>query len=218
MNTDFTGAVRGLIKQELNAIHTSLPATVIRVKGNDLDVQPLVNLYRSGTHRKLPIVYSVPFMSPRTKKAGIQWEVEIGDKVLLMVVEMSIDNAMVTKGNNVVNSEDGRAFNLSDAIAINGFFSETENKPLPKDVGLQVKYDKQTITIKKNGDIEVGGKNLKKLITEDFKSIYNNHVHGYIPTGSTTAIPTTSPMKSVAESTLPSVITALELTKKTKVE
>lgn len=200
MSKNFTNVIRGLINQEVNAIHTALPAKIIRTDGMNVDVQPLVNIFANGTHRQLPVIYSVPFMPPRTAKAGIQWNPEIGDKVLLMVMEMSIDNLMVGKGSNIVNSEDGRKFDLSDAVAISGFLNDVENKPLPKTDGIQIKYDKQTITIKKNGDIELGGgKVLSNLLTEHFKLALDTHTHNFPAINGAS---TTPPLYTVVETPL----------------
>jgi len=162
-------------------------------------------------------------MPPRTLKAGIQWNPEKGDKVLLMVMELSIDNLMVGKGDGVVNSQDGRNFDLSDAVAISGFLNDTENKPLPKEDGLVINYDDQKITIKKNGDIEIGGDSVKKLVNEEFKSVFEGHKHAYIDTIATTATPTftTAPSKDLLP-LVPAVlidgITSNQLTSKTKAE
>jgi len=49
MSKSFTKAVNGLINQAINDIHTALPAKVVRVNGMNIDVQPLVNLYKNGT-------------------------------------------------------------------------------------------------------------------------------------------------------------------------
>ena len=145
---EFSKVVKDMIKAEVEQIHTSLPAIVERVDGMNVDVQPLVNIFRNGTHRKLPIIHGVPFQAPRVKRCGIQWNPEKGDKVLLLVSEVSIDNLMVSKDNSIVNSEDGRAFDLSDAVAITGFQNESENAPLPADEGLRINFDDQKIVIK----------------------------------------------------------------------
>ena len=190
----FSTTMKNMIRSEISEIHTALPATIINVKGMDVDVQPSVMLYQNDTHRKLPVIYSVPFMCPHTNNAGIKWNPQIGDNVLLLCCEMSIDNIMVSTGNNLVQSEDGRKFDLADAVAINGFQKASENLPLPPTDVLQITGDKQTITIKKNGDIELGGGVLvQSLATSAFVKtiapIINGIAPGTIPLDPTTGEP-----------------------------
>ena len=119
-------------------------------------------------------------------------------------MEVSIDNLMVSKTDDVVNSEDGRCFDLSDAIAVAGFQSEADQKPLPVEDGIQLHYDKQTITIKKNGDIEIGGTAVQALVNESFLTAYDQHTHSSPAGGSTgvpvvTSLPTHKTSKTKAE-------------------
>jgi hypothetical protein len=203
MSKSFTGAIRGLINQEIEAIHTALPAKVVRVDGMNIDAEPLVNLFKNGTHRILPTIYSVPFMPPRMKKCGIQWNPEVGDKVMLLVMELSIDNLMVGSGSSVVNSEDGRRFDLSDAVAISGFLNDSENKPIPSTDGIKVFYEDQSITIKKNGDIVIGGGAVTQaLLTEAFKLAMEAHTHPIIPPVAPSTVPTITGLPTILPETV----------------
>lgn len=199
---DFTTALRGLIKQEIRNIHTALPATIINVRGMDVDVQPLVQLYQNGNHRKLPIIYSVPYQCPQTINGGLRWNPTIGENVLVMCCEMSIDNLMEGDGKTVVKSEDGRSFDLSDAVVINGFLNSTQNLPVDPTVGVELTYGEQTVTIKKNGDIVLGSGVAQSLLTEAFKTALETHTHPVVPPVPPATIPVITGFPTIAPETV----------------
>ncbi len=56
---------------------------------------------------------------------------------------------------------------------------------------ITVENDNNKITLKANGDIEIGGSGLKKLMTESMITAYNTHVHSGVTVGAgSTGVPT----------------------------
>ena len=67
------------------------------------------------------MIYNVPVLFPRSRKAAVTFPLEKGDTVLLVFAERSLDE-WIEKGGNKVSPEDPRRHDMSDAIAIPGCF------------------------------------------------------------------------------------------------
>ena len=184
MSLGFTETIQKIIQHTLESVHTSLPARIVEINEKDVDVQPTVALYRAGGNIELPVISNVPIMFPQTSKGGIQWELAVGDTVLLVFSEGSIDSWMAGDG-SVVKAQNGGRYQLSDAIAIAGLSTELNTRKLNQDFGLQIGYEDTTVTIKKNGDVEIGGVGAQKLVNESFLGVYNGHTHTDPISGST---------------------------------
>jgi hypothetical protein len=117
-----------------------------------------------------------------------------GDYVLLVFCERSIDAWLSIGG--IVDPDDYRKFDLSDAVAIPGLFPFGQGQSVVSD-HLQIRNGEAIITVKSTGDIEIGGTLTKKLLTEAFQLIYNGHTH--VVSGGTTGTPL--PLTTAAELT-----------------
>ena len=117
-----TGAIAAI----LSGVHTSLPG---RVEAYDsatgrADVSPLVGhafLDEDGERQveAYPVIPGVPVIMPGSGGRRIKYPVAVGDTVLLMFAEGSIDR-WKSKGGVVTDTGDDRRFHLSDAVAISG--------------------------------------------------------------------------------------------------
>lgn len=160
MNQAYTlaDAVQSAIEQRLSEIHTCLPASVERYDGakRQADVKPLVKRrFTDGTVLPMPIITNVPVVFLGSSDTVIHFPIKKGDTVLLVFAERSIDGWLSAGGE--VDPQDTRKFALSDAIAIPGLFPFNASNPAnssPDDLVLSHKG--QTITVKANGDIEIG--------------------------------------------------------------
>lgn len=121
-------ALRVAIGSSLANVHTAMPARVesYDVATQKCSVQPLVmNVLRpiEGDDIKevLPIINDVPVMFPRGGGFFVSLPIAVGDFVLLVFNERSIDK-FVTSDGNVTDPVDVRQHNLSDAVAIPGFY------------------------------------------------------------------------------------------------
>ncbi len=175
----FVTLFRHYLTEELN---TNFPAEIVAYdyKTQMADVQPLVKRhYADGTDLEYPIIPNVPVMMPRAGGAMLKLPVKEGDTVLLVCSKPSLENWLSEGGMSTQNTT--KQFQLIDAIAIVGLYPFTEESPATEEDGLELIYGGTRIVIKANGDIElgVGEENLKRLVTEDFMKIFNNHAHNY---------------------------------------
>lgn len=178
-------------------IHTCLPG---RIETYDFNTQkatikPLIKKqFIDGTIIKIPILTNVPVVFPRTKLSGITFPLTRGDGVLVVFAERSLER-WYSSGDDV-EPGDTRKFDLSDAIAVPGLYSFADSNIASNNDDLEIHHRGQTVTIKKNGDIEVGSASLLKLVTSAFQSLYNAHTHTGVTTGGGISGVPSSPMGS----------------------
>lgn len=129
MSDEQTPSLRGLLDrvlaQGLEGLRVSLPG---RVEAYDpatqkADVQPLVKrrvVDAAGVTQveRLPVVPSVPVMFPGAGPYSITFPIAVGDVVLLVFADASLDLWLARGGE--VDPEDTRAHAHTDAIAIPG--------------------------------------------------------------------------------------------------
>ena len=90
-------------------------------------VRPLIKqIMRDMLTKEYPTINGVPVVMPRTAFAGIQLPVAIGDKVILIFTQKSIENVLYTdlSGTSIpatVNPQDTRLKDYNDCIALVGF-------------------------------------------------------------------------------------------------
>jgi len=177
-------AIETTVLTLLTSVHTSLPG---RIETYDFSkqratVKPLIKKkFLDETVLELPILTNVPVVFPRTKQSGITFPLERGDGVLLIFSERSLERWKAS--GREVEPGDPRKFDLSDGIAIPGLFSFADANLANNDTDLQIHHSGQTVTIKKNGDIDVGSSFLHKLVNDTFMSLFNSHVHSGVTSG-----------------------------------
>ena len=173
-------------------IHVALPA---RVESYDsvkqvVSVQPLtkeVSQDESGSPlvESLPIVNNVPVVFPGAGGYQLRFPVTVGDEVLLIFTDRSIDQWKSQGGE--VDPIDLRRHNLTDAIAIPGLHNLTQNKL-------------QAIDVISDGTVKLGSGAaqfvaLANIVNSAFSSLvttFNAHVHTGVTTGAgTSAVPAT---------------------------
>ncbi len=159
-------------------IHTCLPGRVedYDFRTSKATVKPLIQkTYIDGETLILPILKEVPVVFPRTGSSGITFPVNRGDRVLSFFSERSLDS-WYTTGLDAVPG-DNRKFDMSDSMCIPGLYSFNERNIASNNNDLEVHHEGQKITIKKNGNVEVGTGILTKLVNDTFKTLYNAHTH-----------------------------------------
>lgn len=209
-------------------LHTCLPGRIksYNSKTRKAIVTPEIRKkYLDGEIIDFKPIENVPVMFYGAGSAAIRLpEDEVkGQTCLLLFCERSLD-FWLSKGEL---SEPGstRKFDLTDAIAVlalNSFNNQDSGGN-----NLEVVYKDAVLRIKPDNTIEMGVDAFLKLINENFKDIYNNHVHNFIaaPSGTfATSKPGqatgTLPISSVggAPVTFDSRITNSEMTTKVKAE
>lgn len=116
-------------------IYTALPCVVTNVVGSfdqqRVDVQPSINtLYKDGTSDEHTQILGVPVILPGSSSSLVSFPVNVGDTVLCVFSQRSMDNFKIGNGQPTV-PNDYRKFSDQDAIAIPGLFSfaRSVNRP-----------------------------------------------------------------------------------------
>jgi hypothetical protein len=191
-------AIQTVIWSVLSTVNTCLPGRIESYSDNKASVQPLIKRKNlSNTVETLPIISNVPVVFPRTQTTGITFPIKKGDGCLLVFSQRAMERFL--SSGEIVEPGDSRKFDLTDAIAIPGLFSFNASALASNNTDVEIHNNNQKIVIKENGDIEIGASSLLKLITENFKSLFDNHVHNVSTVGSATAQAgiTSSPVKEV---------------------
>ena len=182
MSENITTILNDLISSRLAEVHTSFPGEITRVNNDgSVNVKPL---FVQG--ERFPEIPNLALSFPQTRTTGLQFKVVAGDFCTVLVSERSLDEWLSGDGEEVETDSDER-FSLVDAIAIPGILPFSQQNILPEDVGLSLRHGENSIIIKDNGDIKIGGGNLRKLVTESFQSKYNEHTHTDSVGGTTTS-------------------------------
>jgi hypothetical protein len=126
-----SSVIRRAVEEGAADLHVSLPGRVEKVVDADkgiVDVKPLVSdrVEVAGELRviSVPVVTNVPLMWPGGSRGGITWDIAVGDTVLLVFSDRSLDRWLAMSGE--VDPEDPRRHALSDAVAIPGLRSFKE--------------------------------------------------------------------------------------------
>ena len=192
--------IKALIKKDRENLHTSLPGEIVEYDHakRKAKVKPLIKFQkRDGTFLEYPIITGVPVVFPCSGTASIIFPINRGDKCLLVFAERSIDEWLFDGRD--MEPTIPRLHSISDCVAIPGLQPFTQSNPA-KEGNLEIQNGSQKVVIRQNGDIEVGGSNIKELITREFFAVFNSHKHNWSGTGSGI---TTAPLTGVSDVPLP---------------
>jgi hypothetical protein len=174
----------------LDELNVAIPAVIDSYDANENKavVHITVNrVFTDGTVLDLPSISGVPVVWPGCKDGSMTFPLSSGDGVLLVFSQRSLDEYLTT-GNESVPS-DSRLFDISDAIAIPGLFPYKQ-VPTPVDnENFQISFKNQTIKIKTDGEVEIGGALATKLVTDAFMTTFNTHTHSGGTISGATGIP-----------------------------
>lgn len=197
-----------VLKQE---IHTALPG---RVESYDAatqkaDIKPLVKrCFRTGDDRtiveELPVLTDVPIVFPRGGGFFVSLPVTAGDHVLLIFNESSIDIFQTGAGGDT-DPQDIRRHNLSDAVALPGFYpfsksladADADNLVIGEDGGVQVHVSDSKIELGEKSSADKASLDSKvqteltRISTEltTLKTIFDAHIHVTTATVGATTTP-----------------------------
>lgn len=120
-------AVDNLIDYRISSLYTAIPCRIVTIKNslNDqrVDLQPLINKkLKDGTEREHPTILNVPVMFPASKTASVTFPIDVGDIVLCIFSQRSLDAFKASTGAETYTPTTNRKFDLTDAIAIPGLF------------------------------------------------------------------------------------------------
>lgn len=210
--------LRRVMESHQMDLHTALPG---RIEKYDparqvADVKPLIkrNFVADDEDvvEALPIITDVPVQFPRAGNRFISLPIKPGDHCLLVFQERSIDKWQVSKDGDDTDPVDLRMHNLTDAVALPGFYpdskkladADADNIVIGEDGGVQVHIA--------DDKIELGGKDSadkasldSKIQTEltrikselaALKVTFDLHVHPGVTSGGASTAPTVTPFPS----------------------
>lgn len=200
---------QNLAKGATGAVHTVIPGRVVKYYNSPptVDVQIATQFafyeYESEQHVQytVDVLKKVPLaqLGSTSKGIALQWALDAGDCVLLLVAERSVDEFVGSSG-GVVQPKDLRRFSLSDAIAIPLHFSFGD--------ALEDLEDEDAVVLR-GADIRLGTGVLASLQAvalaqkvadefDDFKSKYNTHTHAYVTPSIPGPLANTAPTLTLA--------------------
>ncbi len=139
-----TPTLGDVIKEAMRTVgdemRVCLPAKVLSYdhKTQKAKVQPQMRRqYRDGATDEMPPVYEVPVAHPRAGSAIVHMPIKVGDNVMLVFADRSMDKWLVN--GETLTPDDERQHHLTDAIAYPGLypFSDSENVANPDDLILK---------------------------------------------------------------------------------
>lgn len=118
----FESSVMRVLDQAMVDMYTALPASILRVEGSVVDVQPLIHLLDStGRSYKRPSLLNIPLQMPGSSTSLVNIPVKQGDIVLCVFSMRGLDAFKAGDGTPAAPT-DFRMFDKRDAIAIPGIF------------------------------------------------------------------------------------------------
>ena len=142
---------------KLAGIHTCLPGKIEKYDPATCkaDVKPLLRKrWFGGTALSMPVIANVPVVFPRAGSAALTFPISVGDGVLLIFAERSLDKWLSDGGE--VTPDDPRKFDLSDAIAIPGLYPFSESNPDTAGEKLVLQYGGGKLVIDSSGKVALG--------------------------------------------------------------
>lgn len=184
-----------IVANRIADMHICMPAKIIKYdyKTRKADVQPGINQkYNDGEVVVLPIIHNVPVVHPAAGGASIIFPVKIGDSVLLMFSEKSLEEWL--QDGKQATPDDPRQNDLTDAIALIGLFPFSSPSPAENGADLLIDFSGSKIRLKPNGSLEIVSSDLNitnnnLLINSDltstittplFEVVGNEKVSGFI--------------------------------------
>lgn len=197
------------IKSFLLDLHTCMPGKIVEYypETQKADIQPLIKrlqVHEDGTEfeESLPVLPDVPIQFQRGGGFFVTFPLAVGDLVELHFQERSIDNYLSGDGEDT-NPEEFRHHDLSDAVAVPGFYPfklaikdiDSANFVMGKDEGgIQIHLTPDgTMELKHDGSAPEAaalGNAMKTWWDSVVKPWLATHVH---PTGVGPSGPATSP-------------------------
>jgi len=179
----------------LSEMNTCIPGVIVSYdyKTRKASVKPQIQKkFRDGSPSlALPVIVNVPVVFPGSSKVGIHFPLKKDDSVLIVFSQRSIDKWL----SDGLDSDPGdfRKFDLSDAIAIPGLNSFNKANFATNNEDVVITNESEKITIKSNGDIQLGKDSLKKLVNESFLTLFDTHFHSGVTTGGGVSGPPSTP-------------------------
>lgn len=128
---DLSEVLEGVRETTSADVRVCCVARVVRwdsAKPREVDVQPVhkrayLNEDGDRTADKQPVIPSVPLVYPGGGGFVVTWPMAVGDEVLLVFSDDSLDKYLNVGGQSDIDTEDDRRHHITDAVAIPGIRS-----------------------------------------------------------------------------------------------
>lgn len=193
-------AIKDLVKGMLAGVHTCMPGKIESYDHTKqkASVKPLLKRkYIDGSETSFPVISEVPVIFLRSGDASLTFPVSVGDPVLLLFSERTMDQWLSrgVESSSLVE----RQFSLNDAIAIPGLIPFSSDSESSNNTDVELIFKGQKIVIKPNGDIEIGSSSLQSLMTKAAMNAFNTHVHVVTIASLNTPTPSATPTVPMTE-------------------
>ena len=149
-------------------LFVSMPGKVQKVNFTDgvttIDVQPLLfdtilDFEDKPVVQELQTITDVPVMALRTKKFFMHFPIEVGDNVLLICIDRSINELVEASGENPISPRLTVIHELNDCVAFPMIFSNLNPMPEMPAEEMLISNQSQTVElrIKENGEVVIKG-------------------------------------------------------------
>lgn len=165
-------AIETFVDFKISKLYTAIPCRIVAIRTSledqRVDLQPLPNRkLRDGSSKEQPTVLNVPVIFPASKTASVTFPLDVGDIVLCVFSQRSLDDFKASTGAETYTARDNRRYDVTDAMAIPGLFpfSDAINNPskrkwshstrdmvMVNNIGQSTENE---IRLKENGNIEV---------------------------------------------------------------
>lgn len=163
------------IESRLFDLHTCLPGIVEKYNKakNTVDVTPaLKRKYETGDIVQQPVILNIPVAFPRGGKFSITHPIKKGDSVILVFSERSLD--VWKKNGGIVDPQDPRKFNVTDAFAIPGGYPETSPVVGASETAVRILNGDALIELTEDAKFKIqklGGDDFLKLMSDTLQAI-----------------------------------------------
>lgn len=155
--------INTLIDNKLSQIHTSIPAIIKSFDAKNKKISAQISLKRKlkdGILKEYPLLEDIPIAYFQSSNAIISIPLKINDPVILFFSERSLDIWKKTGG--LIDPNDPRKHNLSDAFAMPAIFSFGNGLPAHSE-NLLIKYNDIEINLTPNNKISIGNNSQELL-------------------------------------------------------
>jgi hypothetical protein len=167
---------------------SAIPAVITEYDASlqKASVRPLIKqVMRDMSTKEYPVIGGVPVVMPRTAYAGIQLPVAIGDKVILIFMQKSIEKVTHSdlSGTNLTEPIDPKSTRLkdyNDCVALIGFsdFAGSHGTSTSLEIKNNIgKGAQNSIELTESGDINVTGANVNVNATNTTVNSTNSTIN-----------------------------------------
>lgn len=172
------------VSEQLGETHTAIPAVVESYDPakQTITARPaLKRKYADGSVVERPLIPNVPVAFPRGGGASMTFPLKKGDSVFLVFSMRSLD-VWKSKG-GVVDPQDPRRFNVTDAIAIPGVYPGNNPAPRASSSNLRIEIGDAEIEMQPGAKFKIG-----KIGGDEFLDLMSQFIQLMIQSKVITAI------------------------------